>query len=342
MKPAEVSDSFLLTDRELRLRAEESREGWRLIRGALPDWNYDSELREVEGYSDEVDRFGDAWIDFYNRRGETMPEDEPVSDWLMTVRMLESRQISLLDAIRATNMIGRPAAGSALLRSMYEGFLYILLVGFDTGAFEQKYLRAEEALHPTTDTLGRRFQAFGHHARLMMWESLRERGGHTRIESWPDGEEALETLGSAARAEFGFSLKKNTWHPFKSIWHMRNHLWPEGEPPRFPTEGIPLDDYYAWRGMYSLCYTEASHAVHNSSACHAMHEMSSFPGESGWVLAGRQWDSKSLYLAKGLAELSCAAIAAAEGHTNLWLTTLDEHGFFNDLGDDEYAAEEPA
>jgi len=62
--------------------------------------------------------------------------------------------------------------------------------------------------------------------------------------------------------------------------------------------------------------------------------MASFPGESGWVLAGRQWDSKSLYLAKPIAELSCATIAAAEGHTNLWLTTLIEHGFFDDLGDE--------
>jgi hypothetical protein len=306
---------------------------WALVRGSAADWLHDPELVKTEQANAIVDRFGNAYNDFHDRRAKS-DTDEPLSAQLLTLRILEARQAGMLDAVRAVAMIGRPAASGILIRSMYETFLYCILLSTDTGPIVKARLRdGETNLHPTPEELSVRFQSFARHAILTSYESDRERNAEA-ASVFSDQEVArLTEAGEKARSEYGFHPhRRNIWHPFRSMYDFREHLWPKGGQPRFSTEDIPLD-YRTWRELFAFGYTEASHDTHGSSWSHMQGEMAKVEGEDFLRLGMRHWNSVDLFMAIVVAELSMCAVASAEGHVETWFDCVEEHGLHPLCGD---------
>ena len=317
----------------------QNKRGWELIRGRTSNWANHPELLEIERLSDRVDDFGDAWFDFHRARSVGQAnDDKPASDWFLTMRVLESRQVGLLDAIRATSMIGRPAATGVLLRAMYEALLNVLIIGFDTGPIDKKLLyRATENPTPTKEELASRFQAFGAYSLRV---TLKKTGVLDRLSEDEKLSISRALLAAeSAEATFGFDADgRNCWHPFKGSWHLYRHLWPRGEDPKFPSELIAMDEV-TWKRFFFTCYEETSHDVHASGHSTLKNELSRYYGND-LRLAQRDWHSTSLLLGLLLAKVTINVIAYTMGDWEVWMEAANKYGVLKGDDGDEGAEDE--
>ncbi|HAY14948.1 MAG TPA: hypothetical protein DCY02_10840 [Armatimonadetes bacterium] len=237
------------------------------------------------------------------------------------MKMLEASQLGCLDAVRAVSMIGRPSAAQALIRTMFETFLNILILSID-GQINASEVTAEGCTeNEQNDSLAKRFIGHAHHSLLCNMERFEEIWGSEVAEGdeEPLNEsdvQLLRTLGEDARKQFGFGTYDFYWYPFKSIWAIKNYLWPKNGTPTFDTQAVPISNS-AWDHYFELCYTFAGHYNHGGPASVLTHFQDG---------PNRTWKPVCLDDALDLADYSLATIAVALNCYDIYRSELKARG----------------
>ncbi len=263
--------------------------------------------------------------------------NEPVFEATMTnlARMAEN-----LDASRLCALSGRTPAANILTRSLYEGLINILLIGFQRGEIPRRMLHRNLRDVPGAGVISReemaeRFIGFGH------WKSLAYfRECFASLEANPneqdtvtmviDNQEALDLAKQralSAEQRFRFNPEHTLyWHPFGGVHHARYHLWPDGETPMFPASAIGATPRLWDRGFF-FGYKYASQETHGSAVAlqfeesfRAMHEVTD--------PTGRRFETSALVLSRMLFTWGLEATALAIGASEAWRAckTYDKPG----------------
>jgi hypothetical protein len=300
------------------------RSGWNAVRGNTRFWLGSDELKTIEDLSTRVDTFAEAWYTYQLERNSIESTLEPGSHWVNVMQMLESSQLSTLDAIRALSMIGRPAAGQALLRTMFETFLNILLLSIDKHDIARSCMSGKGAANLSKEDLAERFIKHAYHSYQRNMERFEEIWGDSIVDEDEqpfemEDVQLLRTLGEQAREQYGFGPYSFYWHPFKSIWDIKKHLWPQGGNPRFNTQSVTMSEA-AWDHYFETYYTFASHDCHGGPA--SLFSLL----EDG---PKRKWNHICLIEALELAENSIGTIAFAFECYDTYFAEMEARGLID-------------
>lgn len=264
----------------------------------------------------------------YKERFALTPQSKVNTPWTRAIHLLATRQVEHLDSISELVSVGRPFAAYALLRTMYETHLSILLLGFHSGRKFPTYIDKQSGKSKayvvdgcpaqiSRNDLALRFHAFADYHSFVeadaMISGLRSRPllvRHTGSRKVVDDTIAkLKVNHDQAVRTHGFHSGSNSWHPFRSAWHLQAYLWPTGRRPRFPRETFEMEKSY-WRFWFRYLYKVASHEVHGSP--YSLHQKGDkSPKASSWLRDGSSFDHLPLALANPLFEYSARAVAYA-------------------------------
>jgi len=300
-------------------------QGWNLVRGSLADWGFDSELKEVERMSAEVDLHGSAWLAFHRKRMDAVIFGPQLTKVQEALTLLEFRQLSLLDAVRAVHMIGRPAAGGVLLRTIYENFLAVLLLAFQEPKEEAKDTKRISGASMSKEVLARRFLDYG---RLCLLESQARNHTNYGDKVLPSGTSITEVRARIAllKPQFLHAKRPLHWHAFANSGKLKDYLWPIPGKSVFPSDFLPLNEE-TWTSLYDANFVDKHNDVHSNAASLFLHEASRNRG--GLLGADRYWQSDEFDSASTLVDLSIRAIAYAEGVHELYIAELESRNLIS-------------
>ncbi len=281
--------------------------------------------RSIDGFFDDFTAFAEK-IQFIG----AIPNNSP---WHEAVVGLTWRSIENLESIRLLTMAGRPVAAYIVFRSLYESWLYILLLGFHQGGIDPNFLHGSAQGPFTREDLAIRFLDFSAHARLYTLEYWKESPSWQQelqanpliLDRSSEGIQAsslsIESEGQAARAKYGWQRFTTTWLPFKSLRDLKNHLWPEGGQKRFPDALVPVQRK-VWQDAFFMSYNRASHDVHNSA--HSLKQRySQNPAIAGRIQNTPFEDSSCLDLAYNIEIFLSGAFADACGVLPQWNESME-------------------